>query len=135
MTPVAAVRRIVAALERAAGDARGNAAIEFALVSVPLLMFVFGIIATAQAVWLQNAINVSVGEAARCASVNPTLCGSPSQIQAYAADQSGAGLDSSIFSVEAASCGNRVSARYPMALIIPFMSLSVNLSAQACYPV
>ena len=135
MNALPSVSRIVAALDRAGRDARGNAAVEFALVLVPLLLFVFGIIATAQAVWLQNALTVSVSEAARCASVNPTLCGSPAQIRAYAADQAGAGLDSSVFSVEAASCGNRVSASYPLALTIPFMTLSVNLSAQACYPV
>jgi hypothetical protein len=32
------------------------------------------------------------------------------------------------------SCGNQVSANYPMALMVPFLTLSVTLTAQACYP-
>jgi len=116
------------------GNRRGNAAVEFALTITPLCLFVFGIIATGQAMWLQNALDVSVAEAARCASVNPTRCGTQDQVQIYAASQSGAGFDAAVFSVSTAICGNRVSASYPMTMIIPFMSLSVNLSAQACYP-
>lgn len=135
LTSTAPVLRATAALRRLAAETRGNAAVEFALVSIPLLLFLFGIIATAQAVFLQNALNLSVAEAARCASVNPTLCGTASQIQSYAADQAGAGFDSSVFSVAAVSCGNQVSASYPLGLTMPFMTLSVNLSAQSCYPV
>lgn len=113
---------------------RGNAAIELALIAAPLFLFLFGIIAIGQALWVQNALNASVAEAARCASINPTLCGTASQIQSYAPSQAGAGFGASIFSVSIASCGSQVSASYPLALTIPFISLSVNLSAQACYP-
>jgi hypothetical protein len=67
-----------------------------------------------------------VAEAARCASVNPTLCGTTGQIQTYAANQAGAGLEASIFSVAKAGCGNQVSASYPLAMTIPFMSISVH---------
>jgi len=128
--------RASAALRRLSGNARGGAAVEMALIAVPLFMFLFGIIATGQAVWLQNALNASVAEAARCASVNPTLCGTTSLVQTYAANQTGAGFDSSIFAVTTPlpTCGNQVTASYPLALTIPFMALSVTLSAQACYP-
>ena len=105
-----------------------------ALTAAPLFLFVFGIIATGRAVWLQNALDASVAEAARCASVNPTLCGTTSQIRDYAASQAGAGFAPAIFSASKASCGNQVSASYPIAMAIPFMTLSVNLSAQACFP-
>lgn len=116
------------------GDAHGNAAVELALISMPLVLFLFGIISTGQVMWLQNALNASVAAAARCASINATVCGTTSQIQDYAANQSGAGFDSVIFSVASASCGSQVSASYPMTLTIPFMTLSITLSAQACYP-
>src|SRR5579862_1500078 len=105
----AAVSRVAAALRGLARDARGTAVVEMALVSAPLLMFLFGIMATGHAVWLQNALNASVAEAARCASVNPTLCGTTSQIQSYAAGQTGAGFRSSVFAVTKVSCGNKVS--------------------------
>jgi hypothetical protein len=116
--------------------ARGSAAVELALVAPALFMFVFGIAETGRALWLQNALDYSVAEAARCASVNPTACGSAGDIQNYAAARSGSGLDASVFSVTSPSpsCGNQVSASYPMALMIPFLALSVPLTAQACYP-
>ena len=133
MNPISA-GSFAAAARALRRDASGIAAVEFALVSIPLCLFVFGIIATGQAVWLQNALTASVAEAARCASVNPTLCGTASQIQTYAAQQTSAGFASSIFSVTSPSCGNQVSASYALPLTIPFMTLSVNLTAQACFP-
>jgi Flp pilus assembly protein TadG len=117
-------------------DRDGNIAIEMALLAVPLFVFVFGIINTGYALWLQNALESSVTQAARCATVNPTLCGTASQIQAYAAARSGAGLNSSIFSFTQPSCGNQVSATYPLPLRLPFMSsFSLSLNARACYPI
>ena len=115
-------------------DQNGNTAIEMALLGMPLFLFVFAIINTGYALWLQNALEFSVMQAARCATVNPSLCGTASQIAAYAADQSGAGFDSTIFSFAQASCGNQVSATYPLTLPPPFTSVSLNLSVQSCYP-
>jgi Flp pilus assembly protein TadG len=122
-------------LSRLTRDRRGNAAVEFAFTAVPLVMFLFTIITAGQTVWLQNALNASVAEAARCATVNPTLCGSESQVQAYAANHAGAGFEGSIFALARIGCGNQVSASYPLALTVPFTALSVTLSAQACFPV
>lgn len=119
-----------------ARDQNGTTAIELALVAMPLFLFVFGLINTGYALWLQNALQTSVTAAARCATVSSTtICGNASQIKAYAASQSGAGLDSAIFSFAQTSCGNRVSATYPLPLTLPLMSFSINLSAQACYPI
>jgi hypothetical protein len=109
-------------------------AIEFAMTAIVLLMFLFGIMEAGRAMWLQSALNYSVAEAARCASINPTLCGTTSQIQSYASRQSGVGFDSSIFTPTTPGCGNQVTASYPLALTIPTLSVSVTLSAQACYP-
>lgn len=137
------MKRICDALRAAARrrglarDQNGNAAIEMALLAMPLFLFVFAIINAGHALWLQNALDTSVMDAARCATVNPTLCGTASQIAAYAAGQSGAGFDSTIFTVDpvaSESCGKRVSAAYPLPLTPPFTSFSLNLRAQACYP-
>ena len=115
---------------------RGSAAVELALVAPALFMFVFGIAETGRALWLQSALDYSVAEAARCASINPTACGSVNDIRSYAAARSGSGVDAVAFSVTIPmpGCGNQVSANYPMALMIPFLTLSVTLTAQACYP-
>ncbi len=56
------------------------------------------------------------GGALRHASAAPPLAARRNQIKAYAAAQSGAGFDSAIFSVAQVSCGNQVSASYPLTL-------------------
>src|SRR6266481_3838269 len=99
MKPIAALCGACAVLRAQTEDARGSAAIEVALTCPVLLIFLFGIIQVGFAVWLQNALDYSVAEAARCASVNKTVCGTTSEIQSYAANQSSADFDSSIFSV------------------------------------
>jgi hypothetical protein len=137
---VAAVRLIRYLLRGIAGscglchDAGGSAAVELALVAPALFMFVFGIVECGRALWLKNALDYSVAEAARCASINPTVCGSMSDIKIYAAARSGSGVAASAFSWTTPICGNQVSANYPMPLMIPFLTLSVTLTAQACYP-
>ena len=115
-------------------DQNGNAAIEMALLATPVFLFVFAIINAGRVMWLQNALDTSVTQAARCASVNPSLCGTASQIKAYAAGQSGAGFNDAIFSFAQTGCGNQVSATYPLSLTPPFKNFSLSLSARACYP-
>ena len=117
-------------------DARGSATAELALVAPALFIFVFGIAECGRALWLKNALDYSVAEAARCASINPTICGTVSDIENYAAARSGSGVAASAFSVTTPppGCGSQVSANYPMPLMIPFLTLSVTLNAQACYP-
>jgi hypothetical protein len=115
-------------------DRRGNAAIEVALTLPPLLLMILGVIEFGRALWLQNALDFSVAEAARCASVNTTQCGTAEAIAAFASARTGSGFDSSMFSAATASCGHSVSASYPMALAIPFAPISVTLTAQACFP-
>ena len=51
---------------------RGAAAVEFALVALPVMLFIFGIIQTAWVLWIDNLLHVSVNVAARCAAVNST---------------------------------------------------------------
>jgi Flp pilus assembly protein TadG len=99
-----------------------------------LFLFVFGIAEAGHALWLQNMLSYAVAEAARCATVNQTTCGTAAQIQSYAASQSSNIFDSSVFSVTTPSCGNRISASYTMTLNIVNLSLPVSLTADACYP-
>jgi uncharacterized protein (UPF0333 family) len=42
---------------------RGEAAVEFALVALPVLLFIFGIIQTAWVLWIDNLLHVSVNVA------------------------------------------------------------------------
>jgi Flp pilus assembly protein TadG len=122
-------------MRRFASNEAGNPAVEFGLLAPALLMFIFGIAEGGRLLWTVNALHYSVQEAARCASINRTTCGSASQIQSFAAGRSGATFDSSVFTATVASCGHRVSASYTMPLNIPFMAHSISLSAQSCYPI
>jgi hypothetical protein len=129
------VFRLLRAAARRRGlacDRRGSAAVEFAFAAMPLFLFLFTIFNAGYALWLQNALDISVADAARCAAVNASQCGTASQVASYAAGRSGAGFDSSVFSFSQASCGKQVSASYPLSL--PLVSHSLTLSAQACYP-
>jgi Flp pilus assembly protein TadG len=50
----------------------GGAMVEFALVSLPIVLFIFGIMQTAWIVWADNLLQVSVDTAARCGAVGST---------------------------------------------------------------
>jgi len=122
-------------LVRALAQSRsGHSAVEFAFIAPAMLMFILGIAEVGRVMWLQNALNYSVVEAARCVSNSPSTCGSASQTQSFAASQSGAGFDTTVFTVTTASCGNKVTASYPVVLDIPYVTWSTTLTSQACYP-
>ena len=134
MKRISGLFRFAAERRHLVRDQNGNAAIEMALLAMPLFLFVFAIVNAGRVMWLQNALETSVAQAARCATANPSLCGTASQIKAYAAGQSGAGFSDAIFSFAQTGCGNQVSATYPLSLTPPFRSFSLSLTAQACYP-
>jgi Flp pilus assembly protein TadG len=113
----------------------GNLTIELGLLAPVLMLFICGVAEGGHVLWTVNALHYSVEEAARCATINKTTCGSATAIQSFAAGRSGATFASSVFTFTAASCGNRVSASYTMPLNIPFMAHSITLTAQSCYPI
>src|SRR4051794_21353423 len=47
-------------------DNRGATLVEFALVTLPVFVFILGIMQTAWIVWIDNSLQVSVDAAARC---------------------------------------------------------------------
>jgi Flp pilus assembly protein TadG len=125
--------RIGRLLRRARHDG-GNVAVEFALIGPALLTLLFGTIEVSRAIWMQSALIYAVDQAARCAGIDTNRCGTPTQVQSYAAAESGAGFAITVFTASTAACGNLVTASYPMPLSVPFISLSVTLAARSCYP-
>jgi Flp pilus assembly protein TadG len=126
---------IAAAVRRFARDKAGNLTIELGLLTPVIVLFIFAVAEGGHLLWTVSALHYSVQEAARCASINRTTCGTATQIQSFAAGRSGAGFASSVFTASVTSCGNQVSASYTMPLNIPFMPHSISLSAQSCYPI
>jgi Flp pilus assembly protein TadG len=132
------IHRVGARLCALIRDRRANTAVEFALAAPAIFMFMFGIIETGYALWMQNALDFSTATASRCASLNGSPCravGGNSQVTTYAANQSGASLANTDFTYNGGSaCGCLVTGTFTIALDIPWdNALSVNLSSQACF--
>jgi len=64
-------RRLNALTRRLAGDRAGAVALEFALLAPVLIVLILGIVETGRALWVQNAMQLSVEEGARFALANP----------------------------------------------------------------
>ena len=126
------IQRVIARFKQHRG---GSVAVDFAMIATPLFLLIFGTMEVGRMLWYQNALNYSVDEAARCASIDVNNCNTSDQVKHYAADRSGAGFSSAVFSASTQQCGNRVTATYPMSLNIPMLPISVTLTAQSCYPI
>ncbi|MBB4366898.1 Flp pilus assembly protein TadG [Bradyrhizobium sp. CIR48] len=116
-------------------DNRAASALEFALTAPVFFLFIFGIIEFGLLFWTQLGMQHGAEMAARCATVNPTLCPSSNAITSYAAQQAfGLTLPAQTFAFSTPTCGNQVSASY--AFQFPqILNLSpLMLTAQACFP-
>jgi Flp pilus assembly protein TadG len=123
-------------LRRLAKDRRGNVGVEFALVAPALCMVIYGAMEFGRMAWTQSALNFAVEEAARCASVTPSVCGTSSQIATYAANEIAPGyVPASAFSGTTAACGHQVTASFNYPFVATgLFSMTPTLSATACFP-
>ena len=124
------------ALPRLARACGGATAIEFGLLALPFLLLVAGIMDCSRMVWTHLALQVAAEQAARCAVVDATNCGTATQVQAYAAAvMPTPGTTPASFSLATAPCGYQVSASLSYAVIVPgYLPASVTLTAQSCAP-
>lgn len=122
-------------------DERGATALEFAILAPVFFLLIFGIIAFGLVFWTQVGLQHGAEMAARCASINTTLCPNtnPSAITGYASQQAlGLSLPASTYSYSPPSpqqpCGNQVSATYTFVFPDIFNFSPLTLTAQACFP-
>jgi Flp pilus assembly protein TadG len=118
-------------------DQRGASALEFGLTAPVFFLFVFGVIEVGLLFWTQIGLQHGAEMAARCASVNASLCPSsnPGAITGYATEQAlGLSLPASAFTYSTPACGNQVNGSYSFQFpsIIPLAPLT--LTAQSCFP-
>ena len=125
--------RLPLRLMRARG---GVAAVEFALIAPILFLVLFGIVEFGRLMWTQAALHFAVEEAARCASIDTSTCGSSSSIASYAASKVTAlHIPASQFTSTTPSCGNLVSVSYPYQFVLSTLfPYAITLSANSCYP-
>ena len=114
----------------------GATAVEFALVAPALFLTLFGAIEFGRLLWTQAALHFAVEEAARCASVTPSVCGTSAQISSYAANAvSPLDIAASAFTATTPSCGHRVSASFNYQFVVTgLFPFTPTLTAQACFP-
>ncbi len=118
-------------------DERGTTALEFALTAPAFFLFIFGIIGLGLMFWTQIGLQHGAEMAARCATINGTLCptNNPSAITNYAMQQAyGLSLPASTFAYSAQACGNQVNASYTFVLPDILNIGAITLKAQACFP-
>jgi Flp pilus assembly protein TadG len=112
---------------------RGNAAVEFALVLPPLAMLVVGGLYTGLLMYSVAGLHNAVEQAARCYSVNASLCNSASAAQIYA-QSSYYGVNTPTFTASTQVCGHQVSGTVSFVLDAAVASWNVPLTATACFP-
>jgi Flp pilus assembly protein TadG len=114
----------------------GTTVIEFAAAAPVFLLMLLGIFEFGRALWMQETLQYAVQQAARCASVNQTICDNNADTAAYAASQViGFAVNASTFTASHPSCGNQVTANLPFQFVVSALfPYSITLSARSCYP-
>jgi Flp pilus assembly protein TadG len=93
-------------LRNVARDCGGAVAVEFAIISIPLLFLMFGGFDLGFAMLTETRISFAVEAAAKCSAISAPMCPSPSQTAAYGASIAGLpGLDALGFLVTTRPAG------------------------------
>jgi Flp pilus assembly protein TadG len=112
----------------------GTTAVEFAMVAPAFIALIVGSVYASQMVYETSSMRFAVEAAARCAAINTTTCSSTSTTQSYAASHYYGPSPTPTFTASSATCGQNVSASATFALYTGLSTISVPLSASACYP-
>ena len=126
-------------------DSRGSTVIELAIALPVLLMFIFGIIEAARAVWTMQVLQETAYATARCLAVGDPDCDTTAEAKAYAVARAGQSTislpDSAVTITSSATCdGIAGMAKVDLSLpyvsavgkLVPTMPSSLNTSA--CMP-
>jgi Flp pilus assembly protein TadG len=123
-------------MRRLIRDESGASAVEFALTAPVFMAVLIGVVEIGLLVFAQIGLQSAAELAARCGSINKTVCSSPSQIQSFAAsNMPGFTVPASIFSVASPACGTQVTAAYSYSFVASYFGVpSLTLNAKACFP-
>lgn len=115
-------------------NCRGNTAVEFTLVLIPLILLTIGTINLSLMMYTASALHYAVQDAARCSSVKTLICADPASTAAYAATRYRSVGGTATFTRTTAACGNRVQGVSNYRFITGLSVIIVPISASACYP-
>jgi Flp pilus assembly protein TadG len=115
----------------------GATMVEFALVAVPVFLFIMGIMQFGWTLWVDNLLHMAVDAAARCGAVNSTT--SPCQGNSTAqmiqtAKTVFTPLSGATFSLNTTNCsGTGLTGTYSVDFLWN-KTVYVNLTTSSCYP-
>ena len=124
-------------------DRSGEAAVEFALVALALLVFGFGIVELGRMLWTWQALQSTAADTARCVAIGSSLCTNP---QNYAISMAAARGVGSLTAGEITIAANTTCAgqanfaqvsiahTYKSVLAVFFLTPAAGIKASACYP-
>ena len=117
-------------------DARGTAAVEFAMVAPAFVMLAVGTFYLCMCLFLTGSLHYAVEQAARCASIQTTVCNTANAttITDYAQNHYFGPGGTPTFAYNAAACGNQVSATMNYVWSIGIKQFTLPVSATACFP-
>ena len=117
-------------------DQRGTAAVEFGLTAPVFFLTIFAILEFSLIVWTQLGLQHGVEMAARCASINTTLCGSTTSAQSFAAQEAfGLNPPPETFDITTQGCGTMVTANFTYYFLTSYVGgPTLALNAQSCFP-
>lgn len=103
----------------------------------PLLsLMILGAIDAGWMLWSASTLDFAVEEAARCAAVDATNCGTTANVQGVAVGKAmGLGMSAGDFTITSTACGKKVAATYVFHFLRPFTTnFDVSIPATSCYP-
>jgi Flp pilus assembly protein TadG len=119
-------------------DQHGTTAVEFAIVAPVFIALLVGTLALCVGLFLIGSLHYAVEEGARCASVKAACqvngIADATATQTYAQNHYFGPNVSPTFTYNAAPCGNSVSASISYSMNVGFKTLTVPISATACFP-
>jgi Flp pilus assembly protein TadG len=113
---------------------QASTAVESAIILPVMLLLLLGGMEAARLAWERSALQFAVQEAARCAVVQPGVCGTTAQIQSFAASKvAGFSIPTADFTVTTPACGTQVAASVPYSFaLFPIFAAAPTLSARVC---
>jgi Flp pilus assembly protein TadG len=117
-------------------DEQGVSTVEFAIVLPAFLMVVIGGMQLSMLGFTSSSLHYAAEEGARCGAIQTTRCTSPTsaQTRAAAAFQNITGTTATFTATSTAACGYQMVGNVTYTLKTGVGSISVPLSATACYP-
>ena len=132
-------------IARLGSDRRGATIVEFAIVAPVLILFIFGVMEGARALWIAQSLQETVSNSARCLVIGRSPCENIANTKTYAiarAAKSSLTVPAASVTAEKGVTCNGLSGQGKVAIAMPFNSVlssvmpnltSINVSA--CMPV